>query len=44
MSGVLKIDAEKVQEVHERLVKYLAPDDTFWPRWTYFAKQHGVDQ
>jgi len=32
----------EVQEVTQRLVKYLAQDDKFWPRWTYFAQQHGV--
>jgi hypothetical protein len=39
-----EVDPVTVQEVHERLVKYLAPDDTFWPRWTYFAEKHGVEQ
>lgn len=33
-----------VKEVHARLVRYLAPDDEFWPRWLYFAKQHGVER
>jgi len=33
----------QVQEVTQRLMKYLAQDDRFWPRWTYFAKQHGVN-
>ncbi len=32
----------KVQEVSDTLVKVLAPDDEFWPVWTYFAKQRGV--
>lgn len=39
-----QVDPNAVREVHERLVKYLAPDDTFWPRWTFFAEQHGVEQ
>ncbi len=39
-----KVDQEAVKEVHVRLVKYLAPDDTFWPRWTFFAEQYGVEQ
>jgi AAA domain, putative AbiEii toxin, Type IV TA system len=39
-----EVDPEAVQAVHDRLVKYLAPDDTFWPRWTFFAEQHGVEQ
>jgi hypothetical protein len=34
---------EAVREVNARLVKYLAQDDDFWPRWRYFAKQYGVD-
>ena len=33
--------AEAVQAVNANLVKYLAQDDDFWPRWRYFAKQHG---
>ena len=37
-----KVTVEEVQEVSERLVKYLAADDRFWPRWTFFAEQHGV--
>ena len=32
----------RVQEVSDKLVKVLAPDDKFWPVWTYFAKQRGV--
>jgi len=32
-----------VREAHERLVRYLAPDDEFWPRWVFFAKTHGAD-
>ncbi|MBI1915058.1 MAG: ATP-binding protein [Planctomycetes bacterium] len=39
-----EVDPEVVAEVHERLVKYLASDDTFWPRWTFFAEKHGVEQ
>lgn len=33
---------EDVQSVSEKLVKYLAADDEFWPRWKYFAEKHGV--
>lgn len=33
---------EEVQEVSDRLVKYLPPLDAFWPRWKYFAEMHGV--
>jgi predicted ATPase len=36
-------DKEDVQKVSEDLVKYLASDDEFWPRWLYFAEQHGVE-
>jgi hypothetical protein len=34
---------ESIQNTHKRLVRYLAQDDEFWPRWRFFAKQHGVD-
>lgn len=33
---------EEVRKVSERLVKYLAQDDQFWPRWLYFAEKLGV--
>lgn len=39
-----KVSAEEVKEINARLIKLLAPDDTFWPRWTFFAEQHGVEQ
>lgn len=32
-----------VKAVSERLQRYLAENDSFWPRWTYFAEQHGAD-
>jgi len=35
---------ENVQEVSARLAKYLAEDDEFWPRWRYFAIQHGGER
>ncbi len=38
-----KVTTEEVRDVTERLVKYLAGDDKFWPRWTFFAEQHGVE-
>jgi hypothetical protein len=38
-----EISPQDVAEVSKRLVKYLPSHDTFWPRWTYFAEQHGVD-
>jgi len=34
---------EEVQEVSEALSRVLAPDDQFWPRWTYFAEREGVE-
>ncbi len=37
-----KPDSKQVKEVNGRLIVALAPDDDFWPRWRYFAKQHGV--
>lgn len=33
---------ETLQQVSDQLVKVLAPDDQFWPRWKYFAEQRGV--
>jgi hypothetical protein len=33
---------EDIQNIAGRLVKYLAEDDEFWPRWKYFAQQRGV--
>ena len=32
---------EKVREVTSELKSVLAPDDTFWSRWIYFARRHG---
>ncbi|MDM8532410.1 AAA family ATPase [Anaerolineales bacterium HSG25] len=38
------VTTEEVREVSERLMKYLPTHgDRFWPRWTYFAEQHGVE-
>jgi hypothetical protein len=38
------ITKEEIIEVSRRLEKYLpAFGDGFWPRWTYFAEQHGVE-
>lgn len=33
---------EDVQAVHKKLIQCLAQNDPFWPRWIYFAEQHGV--
>ena len=32
---------EKVRQVTAQLKRVLAPDDAFWSRWIYFARQHG---
>ena len=32
---------ETIKEIHKQLTDTL-PDDEFWPRWLYFAKQKGV--
>ncbi|MDO8723100.1 MAG: AAA family ATPase [Syntrophales bacterium] len=37
-----KIIAEEVRDISSRLVKYLAVDDKFWPRWITFAEKFGV--
>lgn len=33
---------DDVAVVSQELLKTLAPEDEFWPRWLYFAEQHGV--
>jgi predicted ATPase len=33
---------EEVRKVSARLVKFLAQDDKFWPRWLFFAEKLGV--
>ena len=35
---------KEIRDVDTRLLKYLAPDDEFWPRWRFFAEKFGVDQ
>ena len=37
-----KPNVAAVAEVSERLRQHLADDDKFWPRWLFFAEQHGV--
>lgn len=34
-------DASAIQEISRDLRRLLAPDDPFWPRWTFFAEQFG---
>lgn len=36
------VSTEDVRSVSEKLIRYLAPDDKFWPRWVFFAEEHGV--
>lgn len=33
-------DRSEVETVHKLLIKLLAPDDDFWPRWTFFANKY----
>ncbi len=33
----------EVIALSERLMKYLSAHDPFWPRWTFFAKEQGVE-
>ncbi|MDB9468568.1 AAA family ATPase [Dolichospermum circinale] len=35
-------NSEDVARVSHDLARYLSEDDRFWPRWVYFAEQHGV--
>ena len=34
--------SEDVKKAHEDLINNLSQTDSFWPRWIYFAEQHGV--
>jgi hypothetical protein len=38
------VSLEEVRSVNSRLIRLLAADDDFWPRWRYFAEQHGADE
>lgn len=33
---------EAIRDVSSRLVRYLSPEDKFWPRWVSFAERFGV--
>jgi hypothetical protein len=33
---------QTIQDMSDTLKRVLAPDDDFWPRWTYFAKEKDV--
>lgn len=37
-----EVTQAEVSEVSVRLKRHLSGDDKFWPRWLYFAEQHGV--
>ena len=36
------ITTDEVRSISDLLIRNLGPDDKFWPRWIYFAEQHGV--
>jgi len=38
-----KPSTKEVRGISDRLVQYLAGEDSFWPRWICFAEKHGVD-
>jgi AAA15 family ATPase/GTPase len=33
---------KQINMIHQKLLKELAEDDPFWPRWIYFAEKNGV--
>jgi hypothetical protein len=37
-----QIEQSVVKSAHENLIKYIASDDSFWPRWIHFARKFGV--
>lgn len=37
------VTTQQVRAVSERLVNYLAANDSFWSRWLHFASRHGVE-
>jgi hypothetical protein len=39
-----KVDSGEVKRVHHDLLHALADDDPFWPRWLFFAREHGAEQ
>jgi len=38
-----KPSTKEVRCVSEQLIRYLAAEDSFWPRWICFAEKYGVD-
>lgn len=43
LQGQNDVSPDKVKEVSGRLIRYLAADDKFWPRWIAFAEKYGVN-
>lgn len=37
------VTQQDVQELTDRLVHLLGNHDSFWPRWIFFARKHGVE-
>lgn len=37
------VTKEEVLSITSHLIKYLGPDDKFWPRWIAFAEKYGVE-
>ncbi|MEP7137130.1 MAG: AAA family ATPase [Chloroflexota bacterium] len=35
-------ETEQIQDITNKLLKFLPEDDDFWPRWKFFAEKHGV--
>lgn len=44
LQQVTEPSSEEIAKLHQALVRFLAPDDGFWPRWRHFALAHGVDK
>ncbi len=36
-------DVEAIKKISEKLAEVLPAEDSFWPRWVFFAEDHGVD-
>lgn len=35
--------SDEIADVHQELIGALADDDPYWPRWLFFASEHGVE-
>lgn len=42
LMGSQNVEQTEVREVSEKLMKLISSHDPLWPRWTYFAEQHGI--